>query len=499
MTRTLPDLKLSATIEASADVVVLGLAETSGRPTLVGATPELERAARKALSEKLLDLALSLGATTKLGSTVVLPPCPRRVVVVGLGDVDVTPDRLRRATGCALRTVAGLSGAKQLSVAVSLELADPELVQAAAEGSALGAYSAPRVSRSEQQAAVEAITLVAASSGPLKQAISTATVVSEAVYRARDWVNLPPNVLYPETFAEQARTAFRDERVTVEVLDEKALEKGGYGGILAVGGGSSRKPRLVRMQYSPRGAKFHLALVGKGITFDSGGLDIKPAGGMAGMKFDMSGAAAVISAVKAIAALGLRIKVTGYAAMAENMPSGSAYRSGDVLTMFDGQTVENYNTDAEGRLVMADAIGRAALDQPDMIVDVATLTGACMVALGMRIAGLMASDDETADRVLDAAEAAGEEFWQLPITDDVREQLKSDIADFRSGGKNRWGGALHAAAFLQRFVPDGVTWAHLDIAGPANNEDAPHGYTPKGGTGVAVRTLVALATQLAAQ
>jgi len=220
---------------------------------------------------------------------------------------------------------------------------------------------------------------------------------------------------------------------------------------------------------------------------------------MAGMKFDMSGAAAVISAVKAIAALGLRIKVTGYAAMAENMPSGSAYRSGDVLTMFDGQTVENYNTDAEGRLVMADAIGRAALDQPDMIVDVATLTGACMVALGMRIAGLMASDDETADRVLDAAEAAGEEFWQLPITDDVREQLKSDIADFRSGGKNRWGGALHAAAFLQRFVPDGVTWAHLDIAGPANNEDAPHGYTPKGGTGVAVRSLAALATQLAAQ
>lgn len=499
MTRTLPDLKLSASIEASADVVVLGLADTSGKPTLVGTTPELEKAARKALPEKLLDLALSLGATTDLGSTAVLPPCPRRVVVVGLGDVDVTPDRLRRATGSALRAVAALPDARGLSVAVSLELTDPELVQAAAEGSALGAYSVSRVSGVSKEGAVGTIAVVATSSSTLKKAVATASVVSEAVYRARDWVNLPPNVLYPETFAEQARSALKDERVAVEVLDEKALQKGGYGGILAVGGGSDHKPRLVRMQYAPRGAKFHLALVGKGITFDSGGLDIKPAGGMAGMKFDMSGAAAVIAAVKAVAALGLKVKVTAYAAMAENMPSGSAYRSGDVLTMFDGQTVENYNTDAEGRLVMADAIGRAALDEPDMILDVATLTGACMVALGMRIAGLMASDDDTADRVLDAAEAAGEEFWQLPINDEVRDQLKSEIADFRSGGRNRWGGALHAGAFLHRFVPEGITWAHMDIAGPANNEDAPHGYTPKGGTGVAVRTLVALATQLAAQ
>ena len=499
MNRTKPDLKLSAAIEGSADVVVLGLADVAGRPTLVGSTPELEKAARRTLPTRITELAVALGASTTLGSTVVLPPCPQRIVVVGLGDADVTPDRLRRALGSALRTVADQPGAEGLTVSISLDISDPELVQAAAEGAALGAYSMARLSREGAVAKVAGIGIVAPGGGALKSALQTASVLVEAVYQARDWVNLPGNLLYPETFAEEARAALRDQRVSVEVLDEKALEKGGYGGILAVGGGSVHKPRLVRMQYAPRGARRHLALVGKGITFDSGGLDIKPAGQMAGMKYDMAGAAAVITAVRAISALGLRIKVTGYAAMAENMPSGSSYRSGDVMTMFDGQTVENYNTDAEGRLVMADAIARAALDQPDLVVDVATLTGACMVALGVRMGGLMASDDDTADRVLDAAEAAGEEFWQLPVTDDIREQLKSDIADFRSGGKNRYGGALHAAAFLQRFVPEGIAWAHLDIAGPANNGDTPHGFTPKGGTGVAVRTLVALASQLADQ
>ena len=218
---------------------------------------------------------------------------------------------------------------------------------------------------------------------------------------------------------------------------------------------------------------------------------------MASMTCDMSGAAAVIAATRAIAALGLPVKVTAYAAMAENLPSGTSYRSSDVLTMFDGTTVENVNTDAEGRLVMADALGRAGNDSPSLIVDVATLTGSCMVALGKRTSGLMASDDATADRLLDAAEAAGEAFWHLPITDEARESLKSDTADLRSGGKHRYGGALVAAAFLQHFVPEGTSWAHLDIAGPAWNDEAPHGYTPAGGTGAAVRTLISLAAHLA--
>ena len=217
---------------------------------------------------------------------------------------------------------------------------------------------------------------------------------------------------------------------------------------------------------------------------------------MLGMQMDMSGAGIVIAAIRAIAELGVKVQVTAYAAMAENMPSGSAYRPNDVPTMFDGQTVENYNTDAEGRLVMADAIARAGTDKPDMIVDVATLTGACTVALGSRIAGVMSNSDDATDRVLDAAEAAGEEFWELPITDHIREQITSDIADFRSGGKTRDGGALVAGAFLERFVPDGIAWAHLDIAGPGDSSEA-FGYTPKGGTGVAVRTLVALAQQAA--
>lgn len=497
MTRNNPSLSLSKNIERDVDVVVLGLTTVGGKPTLVGATSDVEKSYQKAFSTSLRDMALALGASTKLESTVVLPPANQRVLLVGLGDADVTPEHLRRAVGAALRKASQLPDAKGLKVAVSLELADAELVQAAAEGAVLGSYEPEKFSAVDHDLKVAAISVVAPVRADVRAALESAQVISDAVCQARDWVNTPPNLLTPAVFAEEAKHLLRDERVAVEVLDDKALEKGGYGGILAVGGGSANRPRLVRMQYAPRGAKFHLALVGKGITFDSGGLDIKPAGQMAGMKFDMSGAAAVISAMRAIAALGLKIKVTAYAAMAENMLSGTSYRSSDVMTMFDGQTVENSNTDAEGRLVMADAIGRAALDQPQLIVDVATLTGACMVALGMRVGGLMASDDETADRLLDAAEAGGEEFWQLPITAEIRSQLDSPVADMRSAGKNRYGGALVAGAFLQRFVPDGVAWGHLDIAGPANNEDSDYGCTPKGGTGVAVRTLVALARQLA--
>ncbi|MEO7587603.1 MAG: leucyl aminopeptidase [Arachnia sp.] len=497
MTRNNANLSLSKNIERDADIVVLGLTAVGGEPTLVGATGDLEKSYQKAFGTPLRALALALGAATKLESTVLLPPANQRVVIVGLGDADVTPDQLRRAVGAALRTASQIPDATGLRVAVSLELAGPELVQAAAEGAILGAYEPEKFSSLPRSPRIASIAVVAAGRTDVRGALEAARVVADAVCQARDWTNTPPNLLTPAVFAEAARASLRDERVSVEVLDDKALEKGGYGGIMAVGGGSANRPRLVRMQYAPRGATFHLALVGKGITFDSGGLDIKPAGQMAGMKYDMSGAAAVISAVRAIAALGLKVKVTAYAAMAENMPSGTSYRSGDVMTMFDGQTVENYNTDAEGRLVMADAIARAALDQPELIVDVATLTGACMVALGMRVGGLMASDDETADRLLDAAEAGGEEFWQLPITDEIRSQLESSVADMRSGGKNRYGGALAAGAFLQRFVPAGVAWGHLDIAGPANNEDAAYGCTPKGGTGVAVRTLVALARQLA--
>lgn len=491
-------LTISKALPRDVDVVVVGMATASGSPMLIGVTPDLDDAYQRHFSALVADLAAAMGAEAQAESVCLLPRAGTiRAVVVGVGDADVTPAGLRRATGAALRRVAGQAGGKTVRVAVSLELAGPELVQAAGEGALLGAYTVPKISAAKTDQPVGSVTvIVAKETAALRAAVETAQVTAAAVCRARDWGNLPPNLLYPESFAEQARAHVAGEKIAVEILDEKALRKGGYGGILAVGGGSARTPRLVRLSYAPRGSAFHLALVGKGITFDSGGLDIKPAGQMAGMKFDMSGAAAVIAATRAIAELGLRIKVTSYVALAENMPSGSSYRSSDVMTMFDGQTVENYNTDAEGRLVMADAIARAGLDGPDLIVDVATLTGACMVALGTRVSGLMTSDDATADQLLDAADIAGEEFWQLPITDEIRSQLTSPVADMRSGGKARWGGALVAGAFLQRFVKDGVRWAHLDIAGPAENEGEPHGYTPKGGTGVAVRTLIALAHQL---
>ena len=488
-------LELSKSVPKDADVVIVGLATAGDATSLVGGTSELDKAYTKAFNANVSALATAMQASSALEKVTVLPQADGvRAVVVGLGEPDVAPATLRRAVGAATRAVAGLDDPDGLTVAVSLELSDPELLQAAAEGAALGAYRVKKVTAQSAAEPIARIVLVGPSQ--LKDALTQAKANVRGVYQARDWSNMPANILYPESFAEAAKAYVKDERITVEILDEKALTKGGYGGILAVGGGSERTPRLVRLSYAPRGAKFHLALVGKGITFDSGGLDIKPPASMLGMQMDMSGAGIVIAAIRAIAELGIKVQVTAYAAMAENMPSGSAYRPTDVLTMFDGQTVENYNTDAEGRLVMADAIARAGTDKPDMIVDVATLTGACTVALGSRIAGVMSNSEDATDRVLDAAEAAGEEFWELPITDHIREQITSDIADFRSGGKSRHGGALVAGAFLERFVPEGIEWAHLDVAGPADTDEA-FGYTPKGGTGVAVRTLVALAQQAA--
>lgn len=500
MSRNTAKLSLATSLPKRPDVIVVGLVTINdGETALVGATAALDKAYTSAYGRSLMSMATAVGADPAADSVTVLPILDgSRVLVVGLEDADVTPERVRRAAGAALRAVLAMDGASGWNVALSLETADPELVQATAEGALLGSYRFTPISAKASPDPVAAITVVVPTmTAVAKSAAAAATAHASAVCQARDWVNTPPNLLYPEAFADAARDHVRDSRITVEVLDPKALERGSYGGILAVGGGSARGPRLVRLSYSPRGATRHLALVGKGITFDSGGLDLKPAGQMAGMKCDMSGAAAVIAAVRAIAELGLTVKVTAYAAMAENMPSGSSYRSSDVLTMFDGQTVENYNTDAEGRLVMADAIGRAALDKPDLIVDVATLTGACMVALGMRTAGLVTNGEATSDALLDAAEAAGEDVWELPLTDHTRSLLRSDVADMKSGSGQRWGGALVAAAFLERFVPEGIEWAHLDIAGPAENVDAAYGYVPKGGTGAGVLTLIALATQLA--
>lgn len=489
---SLPSISLINAVGKDPGILVVGLAETSDDDIIIGLPDDLRKAAKKSLGVDVLSAVKGLGASSKLGTcTSLVLASSIRLIVVGLGPIDVIPEQVRRATGAAMRFVAALPSSEPQTVTISLESAEPAVITGAAEGALLGCYRFGPTR--PDNAGVGEILLVSTNRKPeARTALSVAVATASAVIQTRDWVNTPANRLYPETFAEAAKAAAKSTRISVEVWDEKALEREGFGGLLAVGGGSTRKPRLVKLSYAPRGAKFHIALVGKGITFDSGGLDLKPPESMYTMKSDMAGAASVLAAVIAIAQLGWKVQVTAWAAMAENLPSGGAYRPSDVLTMFGGTTVENGNTDAEGRLVLADALAKASQDEPDLVVDVATLTGACMVALGTRVAGLMARDDETADVILDAAETAGELFWQLPIPEDAAPKLVSEVADVKSTG-DRYGGALTAAAFLSTFVPESIPWAHLDIAGPSFNSGGAYDYVTTGGTGMSVRTLIALA------
>jgi len=305
----------------------------------------------------------------------------------------------------------------------------------------------------------------------------------------------------PTQLAQSALDAVEALPIDVEVLDETQLEEQGFGGIIGVGRGSDRPPRLVRLSYTPADAARHIALVGKGITFDTGGLSLKPAAGMVGMKFDMAGAATVLAAIRAIAALRLPVRVTAWMCIADNMPSGRATRPGDVLRMLDGQSVEVLNTDAEGRLVMADGLVAASRENPDVIVDVATLTGAIIVALGMRHTGVMGDDDAVAE-YLAAAEQVGEQAWALPLPEYMEDLLDSQIADMINANmSDRSGGSLFAGLFLQRFVGRAsdaddaprIPWVHLDIAGSSEHKGSPYGFTEKGPTGAAVRSLVAFA------
>jgi leucyl aminopeptidase len=362
------------------------------------------------------------------------------------------------------------------------------MVTAAVEGARLGAYRFDRYTSTGQ---VKRLTVVVSSPVERGQrtAATTANVISDGVHLARDLVNTAPNHLGPADFATIASTHAAELPIAVKVWDDKALRRGGFGGLTAVGQGSARGPRLVRLSYSPAKAPRHVALVGKGITFDSGGLSLKPAKAMEWMKSDMGGAAAVLATVLAAARLKLPLAVTGWLALAENMPSGTAQRPGDVITIRGGTTIEVLNTDAEGRLVLADSIVEAVKEHPDALIDVATLTGAQLVALGSRVAGAMGNDDTQRAAVVAAADACGEGMWPMPLPVELRASLDSAIADMANIG-DRNGGMLTAALFLKEFVPDDLPWTHLDIAGPAFNEGASHDYTPKGGTGFGVRTLL---------
>ncbi|MEU6743599.1 leucyl aminopeptidase [Streptosporangium sandarakinum] len=417
------------------------------------------------------------------------------LVVAGLGDApegDHDPEALRRAAGAATRALAGTARA-----ALALPAADAGRTGAVALGALLGAYSFDRYRTGDAPAApVGELTVLSRAEGA-QAAIDRAVTVAESVSLVRDLVNTPPSDLWPARFAEIAQETGSQAGLSVEVLDEKELKEAGFGGIVAVGQGSANPPRLVRLAYSHPEATKRVAFVGKGITFDSGGLSLKPTASMDWMKSDMGGAGAVFGALVAIARLGLKVNAVGYLCLAENMPSGTAQRPSDVFTSYAGKTVEVLDTDAEGRLVLIDGIARAGEDEPDVIVDVATLTGAQIVALGWRTAGVMANDDALREAVVEIAGEQGEAAWGMPLPEELRKGLDSPVADIANLHPERFGGMLTAAIFLREFVPAGVSWAHIDMAGPAFNKGEPHGYTPKGGTGAITRTLVGIAERYA--
>ena len=438
---------------------------------------------------KKIDLA-ALGATGKAEQVVRVPgPQASVIAFVGLGERKPGLDRLREIAGAATRQLRGSS-----SLVFDFPVANKAEAIAVLEGATLANYDYTAY----KSAAKGAPALVKSATVVTDAKVSTAeieriSVLGKAVNATRDLVNMPPNDLYPQSFAAAAQKAAKPLAVTVQVLDEKKLAAEGYGGIAAVGQGSTRPPRLVKVSYKPRGAKQHIAFVGKGITFDSGGLSLKPGESMVGMKYDMTGAATVLHAVLAIAKLGLPIQATAWLCLAENLPSGSATRPNDVIKIRNGKTVEVLNTDAEGRLVLADGLSAAAEEKPDLIVDVATLTGAATIALGNRYAGLM-GDEKAIKAVKSAAESAGELVWHMPLPAELRALLNSEIADIANVKiGNRAGGMLIGGLFLRDFVPAGIDWAHLDIAGPANNAGAAYGFTNSGASGAYIRTLVALA------
>ena len=499
-TSLIPTDQAPATIEA--DALVLAATKNDDGVSLVEGHGLSDEAVTH-VQEALTAVGADAGAeevTRLTGVPGVTAPLVLAVGVPAKGSAS-RAEKLRRAAGVAARSLAGKDRA-----VLALGQTDADEAAAVAEGAALGAYTFAThhgVGKADSDKAELGEAVVP---GLTEEAGTAASAVVDGVRYARDLVNTPPNVLYPETFAASVSERAEGTAVQVEVWDPERLEQEGCGGILGVGQGSARGPRMVIMRYEPEGAGKHLALVGKGITFDSGGLCIKPGASMVTMKMDMGGAASVAAATLAIAELGLPVKVTAYLCMAENMTGDLAQRPGDVVTMRGGRTVEIINTDAEGRLVMADGLALASEQSPDAIVDVATLTGACIIALGERTIGVMGNDDELRDTVTRLANEVGDTAWSLPMPEEIRPTLDTPVADLKHTGE-RSAGAMVAATFLQEFVGrtgEGddaaaaqIPWAHLDIAGPAYNEKTPWGYQPKGASGQPVRTLVALAGDLA--
>lgn len=507
-----PALRLStgaavSTRDAAPDVLVVPVVSGLSGPEVPVSAPLSEHA-----RIELWKAAVEAGVTGDADGTELLPggdsvPVPR-VLIVGLGPADrITPEAVRLAAGNASRALdripvesgpgAGLHALSLLgsvSEFTSPALAPDAVLAAATEGHALGGYRYPglRTPADESSGHLAVVTVQTPDLPGMPAAFTRACTVVEAVTCARDLVNAPSSTLFPESYAHIITDLALGSGVEVEILDEVDLEIRGFGGITGVGQGSARPPRLVRMHYVPEATSApHVALVGKGVTFDTGGISLKNPAGMDAMISDMGGSAAVVATVLAAAELELPVEVTATLPLVENMPDGSALRPGDVLHHYNGTTAEIVNTDAEGRLILADALARAAEDGPDLLVDAATLTGAQVRALGDRITAVMGTP-VLRDRIVALSVGTGEDSWPMPLPAEIAEDIRSDVADVRNTGTTRWAGMAAAGQYLAGFVPEGLPWAHLDIAGPAYNTGAARGYTPVRGTGAPVRTLISL-------
>ena len=418
---------------------------------------------------------------------------PERVLLAGLGKRgEFTPNRLRQAVGKAAPALRA-AGATDAAVLIDGLGMDPEETgQAIAEGALLGLYRFLRYKtdeENERKKDIRTITLVSESAAAIKalnKGVKTGEAIADSVMMVRDMVSSPPVDMTPAAIAAKAREISRLSGLRIQVLERRQMEKLGMGGLLGVASGSVQPPKFIIIEYRKGGRKPFIALVGKTITFDSGGISIKPAENMDRMKDDMSGGAAVLGAIRTAAALKLPLNIVGLLPATENMPGGRAYKPGDVLRTMSGQTIEILNTDAEGRLILSDGLAYACRYKPAVIVDIATLTGACGIALGQEATGMLGTDEKLKQRIREAGEKTGERVWELPLWEEYYELIKSDIADMKNTG-GRQGGVITAAALLSKFVRK-YPWVHLDIAATAwTDKDRP--YTPKGATGVGVRLL----------
>lgn len=460
------------------DAVLVGATSADGGVELSAAG----RALDAALGEGLSDL-LGSGFKARVGDVAVVPTLgrvpARTIAVVGLGS-DPGPAEVRRAAAAAARKLPDASDV----VTYLHEGVGEDSTTASLEGLVLAGYRFAGYGSSAPERTLKRLSVAGGDTPVLERA--TARIQAEVL--ARDLTNEPASVLTPSEFARRAEQVADVAGLEVEVLGPDRLEELGFGGILGVSRGSEEPPCLIVLRHEPEGASDHIALVGKGITFDSGGYSIKPAGSMERMKTDMAGAAAVLAVMGALGKLDVRTAVTGYLACSENLISGRAIKPGDVITHYGGRTTEVTNTDAEGRLVLGDAIAYAAEQDPTAIVDLATLTGGIHVALGDDVAGLFSNDDELAEELLGAAVKVGESLWRMPLIDRYERDYSSQVADMKNSG-SRWGSPIKAALFLRAFVPGETKWAHLDIAGPAR-ADSDRDEITKGGTGYGVRTIL---------